>query len=522
MRKNKSDLKMVPFLSMLLFYLSIILFLYYTFRNNKPLNWNIILNGFTFNFRQDDEILRIPGPLRLPFVGTKWTQLVIKMNKLHEFYAKMHETYGDIVLEMSGNIPVVSLYNRLDIEKVLKFPSKHPFRPETEIISYFRRSHPERYPSTGLVNMQGHEWARLRALLATKTIENRKCLKRSCPDLNEMCDDFIADMRRKRNDANVIYDVHDSIKTLSVDATFSLILGKRLKHFHNGKEKLEELKLCVNNIFKSFRDSTFGLQLWKYFPTKLYKEFGKNETRVYEITSEIIRETLQKEDIRRPETENDTILVTILKAKELEHGDKICGVVDFLSAGVDVFAHTVCFLLHHLSDKPEVQERIYEEVMNMDDDPTHEDFSRFHYTRAAIHESYRLTPVAHALARVIEENTSCSGYLLKPGTVVLCQTMVASSKEDNFEDSLSYKPERWLQENGEFDPNITPGSIVVSPFGTGRRICPGKKFVDLLLIIFLTKLVKAFRISYLSEFDREFEYLVAPKRPVNIQFHDRD
>lgn len=34
---------------------------------------------------KNDNIYCIPGPLRLPFIGTKWQQM--KMNKLHEYYA---------------------------------------------------------------------------------------------------------------------------------------------------------------------------------------------------------------------------------------------------------------------------------------------------------------------------------------------------------------------------------------------------------------------------------------------------
>lgn len=66
-----------------------------------------------------------------------------------EFYRK----YGSIVLEVvPGGIPVVNLYNRADIEKVLRFPSKYPFRPPTEIVAYYRSRRPDRYASTGITN----------------------------------------------------------------------------------------------------------------------------------------------------------------------------------------------------------------------------------------------------------------------------------------------------------------------------------------------------------------------------------
>lgn len=99
--------------------------------------------------------------------------------------------------------------------------------------------------------------------------------------------------------------------------------------------------------------------------------------------------------------------------------------------------------------------------------------------------------------------------------------MIAGSKNENFEEASLYKPERWLNESGEFDINQCPGSSIVLPFGCGKRICPGKKYTELELMILVIKLVKSFKIKYHSEFDQQFEFVLAPKTPVNIQFCDR-
>lgn len=57
------------------------------------------------------------------------------------------------MLEVTPNgIPIVNLFNRLDIEKVLRFPCKYPFRPPTEIIAFYRQKRPDRYASTGITN----------------------------------------------------------------------------------------------------------------------------------------------------------------------------------------------------------------------------------------------------------------------------------------------------------------------------------------------------------------------------------
>lgn len=101
----------------------------------------------------------IPGPISLPILGTRWTFSWIggySLTRVHLFYRDMFRKYGPIIKEEAlWNIPVISIIDRNDIEKVLKSSGKYPIRPPTEAIAYYRKNRPERYASTGLVNEQG-------------------------------------------------------------------------------------------------------------------------------------------------------------------------------------------------------------------------------------------------------------------------------------------------------------------------------------------------------------------------------
>lgn len=69
------------------------------------------------------------------------------------FFLEFNKKYGPIVLEVTtSGIPIVNLFDRNDIETVLKYPSKYPFRPPTEIIVMYRQSRPDRYSSVGITN----------------------------------------------------------------------------------------------------------------------------------------------------------------------------------------------------------------------------------------------------------------------------------------------------------------------------------------------------------------------------------
>jgi len=53
--------------------------------------------------------------------------------------------------------------------------------------------------------------------------------------------------------------------------------------------------------------------------------------------------------------------------------------------------------------------------------------------------------------------------------------------DDNFKDASKCLPERWLK------PMVPHSPLLVAPFGAGRRICPGKRFVELALQLILAK-----------------------------------
>lgn len=84
---------MVP-LTVILIYIAVISFLIYTFKNKKPLKWSEIFSALPFHhylktaiYHSDTEdVFRVPGPIILPFLGTKWQNT--KMNKLHEYYER--------------------------------------------------------------------------------------------------------------------------------------------------------------------------------------------------------------------------------------------------------------------------------------------------------------------------------------------------------------------------------------------------------------------------------------------------
>lgn len=72
---------------------------------------------------------------------------------MRDLHTDMFRRYGPVFVETTpGGAYVVSIAEREALEAVLRAPAKRPYRPPTEIVQVYRRSRPDRYASTGLVN----------------------------------------------------------------------------------------------------------------------------------------------------------------------------------------------------------------------------------------------------------------------------------------------------------------------------------------------------------------------------------
>lgn len=66
--------------------------------------------------------------------------------------------------------------------------------------------------------------------------------------------------------------------------------------------------------------------------------------------------------------------------------------------------------------------------------------------------------------------------------------MISCHNHENFKDPGSFLPERWLVDDSKSSTRCTePGANIVVPFGIGKRQCPGRRFVEMELILILAK-----------------------------------
>ncbi|XP_078036135.1 cytochrome P450 family 24 subfamily A member shade [Augochlora pura] len=464
----------------------------------------------------------VPGPYSLPIFGTRWIFSWFgsyRLNKIHDAYKDLHRRYGPVCKEEAlWNFPVISVFSRRDIEAVLRRNSRYPLRPPQEVISYYRQNRRDRYTNLGLVNEQGQLWQDLRTAL-TSELTGANTVLGFFPALNTVADSFV-DLIRRRRTGYKVTGFEELAYNMGLESTCTLILGRHLGFLKPDSNETVTARLAeaVRVHFTASRDVFYGLPLWKLLPTSAYKQLIESEDSIYSIISEIVESTIREKRDDAKDESVEAVFQSILRQKNLDMRDKKAAIVDFIAAGIHTLGNTLVFLFDLIGRNPRVQARLYEEARSLAPpgcDLTVDDLRKAKYLRACITEAFRVIPTTTCVARILDEPIQLAEYRLNAGTVVILHTWIAGLNEDNFKNAAEYLPERWL------NPTVPHSPLLVAPFGAGRRICPGKRFVELALQLVLAKIIREFEIVADEELGLQFEFILAPQSPVFLGFRDR-
>ncbi|CBY14586.1 unnamed protein product [Oikopleura dioica] len=171
----------------------------------------------------------------------------------------------------------------------------------------------------------------------------------------------------------------------------------------------------------------------------------------------------------------------------LKYWDIVHTLQAMILAGADTTATSTASCMRQLAMNPPVQEKLFN-VLNAQDFRA-DSFADCHYLMAVIYESYRMCPMVwRSLFHVVTEDMKIEDYnFSKDDFLAYSHTGVCFS-EIYFPEPLKFKPERFLDEQGEFKKNEN-----LMPFFIGKRSCPGQILANLEVFHFMKNMIKEFR-----------------------------
>lgn len=164
--------------------------------------------------------------------------------------------------------------------------------------------------------------------------------------------------------------------------------------------------------------------------------------------------------------------------REWSDRDIVAQCFAFFFAGFETSAVLMCFTAHELMENQDVQQRLYEEVQQVDQDLegkelTYEAIMGMKYLDQVVSEVLRKWPPAIAFDRECNKDITFDvdgqKVEVKKGDVIWLPTCGFHRDPKYFENPMKFDPERFSDENKE---SIQP--FTYFPFGLGQRNCIGK------------------------------------------------
>ncbi|KAH8100146.1 CyP450 monooxygenase [Cristinia sonorae] len=183
------------------------------------------------------------------------------------------------------------------------------------------------------------------------------------------------------------------------------------------------------------------------------------------------------------------------EAKYEEIARNVTGIA--YAAGADTTTSGCLTFLLAMALFPKVQKRAQAEldrVVGPTRLPQYADFGQMPYIRAIVMETLRWLPVGpFGVPHMVISDDSYNGFHIPKGSLIIPDVWSILHNEEDYPDPDEFKPERFLDEQGNIDPKVRDPATII--FGFGRRVCLGRYFSNNTLSILIASILHVFDIT---------------------------
>lgn len=186
-----------------------------------------------------------------------------------------------------------------------------------------------------------------------------------------------------------------------------------------------------------------------------------------------------------------------LQGEEREKADKVVAgaLGSIYAAGTDTTVSSVMSFFVAVLRNTEIQTKAQAEidaVTGRERLPTFDDRPRLPYVDAICRELLRWRPpIPLAVPHAATEDNVYEGYFIPKGAMIIGNAWAILHNPTMYPDPEAFKPDRFLNADG----SLRDDPVLSSTYGFGRRICPGRYFVDSTLFIVIASLLSVFKIE---------------------------
>lgn len=234
-----------------------------------------------------------------------------------------------------------------------------------------------------------------------------------------------------------------------------------------------------------------GLPSWFPLPGISPKKAEEAAQRIHAVVDDIINSSMEH-DVE------GSLLGLFLEAAKDDKYDPLTKIqirnelIVLFMAGHETTANTLAWAWYLISQVPDVEQRIHAEINSVVGDqrlPCYDDYNNLVFTRAVLDETMRLYPPVPVLSRQSHREDVIRKRAIPPDSIMLVIPWLLHRHKQYWDKPDHFIPERFL-------PNA-PRKInkyAYIPFSIGPRVCLGKYFGQIELVLSLTTLMQRFRL----------------------------
>lgn len=256
-----------------------------------------------------------------------------------------------------------------------------------------------------------------------------------------------------------------------------------------GSDLWNDMTFALEWIGQRALRNPFVTPLW--IPTKNNQQFKRSVENLNEVIFNIIKD--KKKDNQHP---ND-LLSRFMNPEEqnlegMSDQELRDEMMTIFIAGHESSANVLSWALYELAVHPEIQQKLFAEINALDwNNFEFEDIRQLPYCTQVLNEVMRLYPPLWHIGRMNLKDDEIGGYKIPAGSHIRMSPLVMQRSEKYWQNPNQFDPERFQEEKvKERNP------FLHFPFGAGPRLCAGRNFAMMEMVVILAHIIKNFELHY--------------------------
>nr|GMC97439.1 beta-amyrin 28-oxidase-like [Ipomoea batatas]GME20825.1 beta-amyrin 28-oxidase-like [Ipomoea batatas] len=278
----------------------------------------------------------------------------------------------------------------------------------------------------------------------------------------------------------------------------------------------------VKKLLDPFLIVTSGMfSLPLNFPGTAYNRAMKGGSMVRHQLVEVIKkrkaEAMMSSSLGKVEEEGQDVLGRLLSAtdEEGQHMNEVeiyNNIIGLVLPSYHSSSAAITFVLKYLAELPHIYDQVYKEQIEIakskgpNERLCWEDIQKMKYSWNVACEALRLFPPGQGGFRETVKDFTYAGFTIPKGWKTFWNVYSTHKNPKYFTEPEKFDPSRF-EGNG-------PAPFTFVPFGGGPRMCPGKEFARLEVLVFMHNVVTNFKMEKLVP-DEKIVYNNASPIPVN-------